>query len=108
MLATLTALALVQSASAASPIAAPAIDIKRNDRGEAVMTRAEIRNYNAGLPREHPGYIRCKRAGETGSLVKKASSCRTNAEWRQTEDSANEDARDLIEAINTSTSTRGD
>jgi len=107
MLTTMIAMTLAQSASAVSPIAAPAIEIRRNSAGEAVMTRAEIRTYNAGLPREHPGYIRCKSSEETGSLVKKAASCRTNAEWRRVEDSANEDARDLIEAINTSAPSRG-
>lgn len=107
MFAFMIALTLAQSASAVSPIAAPAIEIRRNKAGEAVMTRAEIRTYNASLPPEHPGYIRCKRSEETGSLVKKTASCRTNAEWRRVEDGANEDARDLIEAINTSTSTRG-
>lgn len=72
------------------------------------MTRAEIRTCNAGLHREHPGYIRCKRTQKTGSLVGKAVICRTNAEWRRVEDGANEGARDMIEVINTSTSTRGD
>jgi len=108
MPASMIALTLSQSAGAVSPIAAPTIEIQRNNAGEAVMTRAEIRTYNASLPRVHPGYIRCKRTQKTGSLARKVVICRSNAEWRRVEDGANEDARDMIEAINTSTSTRGD
>ena len=73
--------------------------------GPAVMTAAEIRTYNARLARTDPAYIRCQRTLQTGSLVKKNTSCRTNAEWRRVQEIGNQDARDLLETIQSHTST---
>ena len=63
------------------------------------MTRAEIREYNAKLERDHPAYIRCIRTLDPGSLVKKTTQCRTNAEWRRTDAIANDDARETGERM---------
>ena len=97
----LFAVALSQGATTVAAVAT---------RGEAVdgpvaMTAAEIRTYNADLDRAHPAYIRCVRTLETGSLVKKRSTCRTNAEWTRTDEVGNDDARDIVEDINRSGST---
>lgn len=75
--------------------------------GPIAMTRSQIRAYNAPLPREHPNYIRCQRNLDTGSLVRKTTSCRTNAEWRRVEDIGNDDARRTIDNVLTSGSTHG-
>lgn len=64
-----------------------------------VMTRAEIREYNAKLDRNHPAYIRCVRTLDTGSLVKKTTYCRTNAEWARTDRIGNDDARDTMDRM---------
>ena len=69
-----------------------------NGEGRA-MTRAEIRDYNAKLERTHPAYIRCIRTLDPGSLVKKTTQCRTNAEWRRTDGLANDDARQTMERM---------
>lgn len=71
----------------------------------AVMTRGEIRAYNAKLERSHPAYIRCDRRLETGSLVKKVDTCRTNEEWRRVETVGNDDARDIVDRVNQASST---
>lgn len=67
--------------------------------GPMVMSRAEIRAYNAKLDRDHPAYIRCVRTLDPGTLVKKTTSCRTNAEWRRTDSVANDDARETMDRM---------
>jgi hypothetical protein len=96
MLPTLVIIALSQATSPPATI-----------EGPIVMSRAQIRDYNATLSRDHPRYIRCVRELNTGSLVKKTTSCRTNAEWQRAELTGNEDASRLIEKVQTSGSTRG-
>jgi hypothetical protein len=96
MLSTLFVVALSQATAPAATISGP-----------IAMSRAQIRDYNAKLSRDHPSYIRCVRNLDTGSLVKKTTSCRTNAEWRRVEQIGNEDASRMIEKVQTSGSTRG-
>ena len=62
------------------------------------MSQSEIRAFNAKLARGHPYFIRCVKRADTGSLVKRNFSCRTNAQWHFTEVRANQDARDTIES----------
>lgn len=85
-----TAISLILAASAAST---------GTDGQGRVMTRAEIREYNAKLGRNHPAYIRCVRTLDTGSLVKKTTYCRTNAEWVRTDRIGNDDARDAMDRM---------
>lgn len=77
--------------TAASPAAATA--------GPTKMTAGEIRAYNASLSRDHPNFIRCERVGETGSLVRKRSVCRTNEEWSRVDDAGNREAREATEGL---------
>lgn len=63
------------------------------------MNRAEIKAHNAQLASTDPNYIRCKQELETGSLVKKRASCRTNAQWQAAWAVGNQDARDTAEAM---------
>lgn len=77
-------------ASAAQAIAEP--DPK-------AMSQSEIRAFNANLTSGHPYFIRCVKRADTGSLVKRNFSCRTNVQWRLAEDRANLDARDTIDAL---------
>ncbi len=99
MFASMIALALSQGATATQPA-----DVMSEAR-VAVMTRSEIREYNAKLERSHPAYIRCDRRLETGSLVKKVDTCRTNEEWRRVEIVSNDEARDIVDRVNASGST---
>ncbi|MCA1661563.1 MAG: hypothetical protein LC648_05170 [Novosphingobium sp.] len=92
MLSTLFLIALSQAAAAA-PASEP-----DTVKGPVAMTGAQIKQYNAGLERGDPAYIRCEKILETGSLVKKHTVCRTNAEWRKTHESGNRNARATIEA----------
>ena len=61
----------------------------------AQMSSSEIRANNARLPRDHPYYIRCVRVEETGSLVRRHASCRTNEQWAATDEAGNREARDI-------------
>ena len=98
-------LAVVLSQGAAS-VASDATTAAFTTSGPVTMTAAEIRRYNASLDRSHPAYIRCERILETGSLVKKRTSCRTNAEWRRVQDVGNQDARETMEWIMLHNSTK--
>ena len=85
------AIALSQAAAGVAP-AGPVIT-----KGSTPMTASEIRAYNANFERDDPQYIRCERSLVTGSLVKKHTSCRTNAEWQLKDDLGNKEARDFID-----------
>jgi hypothetical protein len=91
MIATLLSLVLAQGAATVAET--PTVE------GPIVMSRAEIRDYNSKLDRNHPAYIRCMRTLDTGSLVKKTTSCRTNAEWKRAEEIGNNDARDTMDRM---------
>lgn len=81
-----------------------AVDIAEPNPRE--MSRAEITKFNAQLDRTHPYYIRCVRTLETGSLVKKSYSCRTNEKWEIAERTGSQNARETVEAMQKS-STNG-
>lgn len=63
------------------------------------MSQKEIREFNAKVPRNHPYYIRCVRSDETGSIVKKLYSCRTNLQWALADRTGSQEARDTLEAM---------
>lgn len=50
----------------------------------------------ARLDPKDPNYLRCRKLSVTGSLVKKARICKTNAEWAKAGESTRKDADDLI------------
>jgi hypothetical protein len=91
MLTLTLAIALSQAAAGAAS-AEPVIS-----KGSTAMTASEIRAYNANFKRNDPQYIRCERSLVTGSLVKKHTSCRTNAEWQSKDDLGNKEARDFVD-----------
>lgn len=100
MLSTLFVIALTQ----ATPVTAVAT--RETVEGPVVMSASEIRAYNASLTRDDPAYIRCVRTLETGSLVKKVTSCRTNAEWSRVNEIGNQDARDTVDYVQAHQSNR--
>ena len=51
-------------------------------RAPSQMTSSEIKAFNEGLDSDDPQYIRCRKIEETGSLVKKVRTCKTNEQWR--------------------------
>jgi hypothetical protein len=94
----LMALVMAQAAVAEAPVLSS---------GPHEMSRSQIRAYNSRLSRDDPAYIRCRTEEETGSLVRAHSTCRTNAEWRRVEDRNNDEARDMVDHVNTSGSSHG-
>lgn len=67
--------------------------------GPITMKPSQIREYNRALSRDHPNYIRCTMAEETGSLVKRQSVCRTNQEWSRLAAQGNDNARELLDSM---------
>lgn len=63
------------------------------------MNQAQVRAHNATLSRSDPSYIRCVKSEDTGSLVRKRFSCRTNAMWAADDQTGNQNARDTFEAM---------
>ena len=63
------------------------------------MSPREIAEFNKGLDTSDPAYIKCKRMGETGSLVGKKRVCRSNAQWDAEANAANRETRDMIEGM---------
>lgn len=63
------------------------------------MSRTEIRAHNATLDKDHPYYIRCVKAADTGSLIARSLSCRTNEQWTAADRTGNQNARDTVEAM---------
>ena len=70
------------------------------------MTPSQIAAYNAALEPSDPAYIKCVRTEPPGSLVPRRV-CRTKGDWDARAAVANQDARDIVERLNTSGSTHG-
>jgi hypothetical protein len=87
---------VVPTADTVVPAAAPAAE---NEPNPKKMSQSAIRAHNAELPRDHPYYIRCVKSEETGSLVKRNFSCRTNQQWSAAEDAANAEARAIADEM---------
>ena len=63
------------------------------------MSQREIHQHNASLTRDDPDYIRCVRSTDTGSLIARSYSCRTNRQWVAAEESGNAEARAIGDAM---------
>ncbi len=64
------------------------------------MTSAQISLYNADLAPTDPQFIRCIRSEAPGSLVKRRT-CRTNADWETRASAASDEARAIVDNIQT-------
>jgi hypothetical protein len=87
---------------ALTPAAAGADDAATTETGAAPssLTNAAIAEHNAALEPRDPAFIRCRRIALSGSLVKKARVCKTNADWAKSWQLGNQDARDTFDAMN--------
>ena len=92
----LEALILTMAAAAAPAVAVTDPVAEPNPKA---MSQREIRAFNARLPRNHPYYLRCESRAETGSLVKKLYSCRTNEQWVKSDVIGNQEARDTYDEM---------
>jgi len=68
-------------------------------RTPSEMTGDEIDAHNSGLAVSDPGYIRCRRIEQIGSLVRKLRVCNTNLQWKRIADKGNQDARESMETL---------
>lgn len=94
-------LLIAGAAGAQEPGAEPA-----NPHVAIRMTPTEISAHNASLAPADPQFIKCVRAENPGSMVKRRV-CRTNADWTQRADIASREARDIVDSIQLHGSTRG-
>jgi hypothetical protein len=86
--------AFVLALTAAAP-AVPAADIPEPNPSQ--MSKAEIRAHNAKVGRNHPYFIRCVKAPDTGSLVARRALCRTNARWAPYDAAGRDAARTMAD-----------
>lgn len=86
-------IALMLSASNVS--AADAADVERPNAPD--MSLAEIRAFNAKLPKDHRYYIVCKREGVTGSLAKAILVCQTREDIDRSSRDAQSGTRDVLD-----------
>ena len=86
------------AAGAAQLVAMPA-ELPALDKDPTAMSQSEIRAFNTGRDKKDPDFIRCMRLEETGSLVRKALSCHTNAQWEVAWRVGNQNARDTVDAM---------
>lgn len=93
----ITSLAII-AGLAVGPVGAQESEL-RLARAPSDMSGAEIDAYNEGRVASDPGYIRCRRIEQIGSLVKKLRVCNTNSEWKRIVDRGNQDARDSMEVL---------
>lgn len=93
-----SSLLLALAAQAVVATAAPGPDEQRTI-DPRTMSQAEVRAHNATLTRNDPNYIRCVKSEDTGSLVRRRFSCRTNAMWETDERTGNQNARETFEAM---------
>lgn len=100
----IAAMLVVLAAQVATPVAiatpmAATVPVEIAEPDPKQMSRGEINKFNAKLARTHPYFIRCVRSGETGSLVKKSYSCRTNEKWVLADRVGSENARETLDAM---------
>ncbi len=88
-----SSIALVLSAGTVS--ANDATEVERPDAPK--MTLAEIRAFNAKLPKDHRYYIVCKREGTTGSLAKVIRTCQTREDIDRLARDAQDGTREVMD-----------
>ncbi|CAH0351910.1 hypothetical protein BH11PSE5_BH11PSE5_11170 [soil metagenome] len=59
------------------------------------------------IDRKAPNYVRCVSVLETGSLVKRHKTCKTNAEWDRVDTGQQREADDLINRARGAITTSG-
>jgi hypothetical protein len=90
----LTSLLLLAASATAT---APSVEV--TEPNPKAMSAKEMREHNAKLARNHPFFIRCVKSADTGSLVKRKASCRTNQQWAAADEAGNREARDIADRM---------
>jgi hypothetical protein len=62
---------------------------------------------NAGLSKDDPNYVKCRKLDVTGSLVRKTRVCKTNAEWSRLAQQGSADADEILTRNLQGSSTNG-
>lgn len=91
----LTTFALFLLSSAATASVGDAAAAAAAEPNPKAMTASQIREHNSKLERKHPHFIRCVRSANTGTLVARNVSCRTNQQWAIAERVGNDEVREI-------------
>jgi hypothetical protein len=91
----LTTFALFLLSSAATAPVGDAAAAAAAEPNPKAMTASQIREHNSKLERKHPHFIRCVRSANTGTLVARNVSCRTNQQWAIAERVGNDEVREI-------------
>lgn len=92
--------------SAANVSATEAADVERPNAPD--MSLAEIRAFNAKLPKDHRYFIVCKREGVTGSLAKAIRVCQTREDIERLARDAQNGTREIMDRARVSPGCPGD
>lgn len=85
---------ILLSSAATAPVGGAAATAQVEPDPKA-MTPSQIRQHNSKLDRKHPYFIRCVKSANTGTLVARNVSCRTNRQWAIADRVGNDEARDI-------------
>lgn len=91
----LTTLAVIFLSSAAATPVGGAVATAQVEPDPKAMSASQIREHNSKLDRKHPYFIRCVKSANTGTLVARNVSCRTNRQWAIADRVGNDEARDI-------------
>lgn len=91
---------LMAIAMASFPIPAVAQGdvVRTGSDGTVRMTPTQIADYNSALTPTDPGFIKCVRTENPGSMVKRRI-CRTNADWNDRAANASDEARAIVDSV---------
>ncbi|MCW1382213.1 hypothetical protein OLX02_05215 [Novosphingobium sp. KCTC 2891] len=95
----ITTFIIALAANAAASTSASGTAITALELDPRKMSQSQVRAHNASRIKTDPDYIRCVKSEDTGSLVRKRVSCRTNAMWEQADRVGNQNARETYEAM---------
>lgn len=89
-------LTLLASTASAEPPATSQVA----QTGSVEMTLSQIAAHNSQLAPSDPTFIKCVRSERAGSWVKR-NVCRTNEDWDKRATAATQEARDIVDSIQT-------
>jgi hypothetical protein len=97
----LTTFILLLAAQATTPASTPSgvVQTTVSEPDVNTMSPQEIKAFNATVPSKHPYHIRCTREVDVGSLIRGATTCKTNKQWSRAEQIGNEGVREMSDRM---------
>ncbi len=97
----LTTFILLLAAQAPTPASMPpgVIQTTVSEPDVRSMSPRDIKAFNATVPSKHPYHIRCTREVDVGSLIRGATTCKTNQQWSKAEQVGNDGVREMSDRM---------